>query len=118
MVKEKRNRRVKSEAPVKKTKKTKNKARFSLFNFILSATFIALIGFFIFNISKSIWNSVDLYYKNKALEARIEDLYYEKEKLVEEQENLLTDAEIEQLAKEKLGLIKPGEVVYVLENIN
>jgi len=119
-----RKRRVRSESlekkvkEIKKVKKVKGKFKFSLFNFLVMSTMFVIVGFFVFNIGKSIFDSVDLYYKNLELEARINELYYEKEILLEEQENLLSDAEIELMAKEKLGLIKPGEVVYVLENIN
>ncbi len=82
------------------------------------ATMFVIVGFFVFNIVKSVIESVEIYNQNSALESRINELYYEKEMLLEQQVNLLSDAEIELMAKEKLGLIKPGEVVYVLENIN
>ncbi|MDD2370948.1 MAG: septum formation initiator family protein [Firmicutes bacterium] len=111
-------RRLVSEAKVIKVKKDKVKFRFSLFNFLVMSTVFVIVGFFVFNIIKSVVESVDLYNQNLALESRINELYYEKEMLLVQQENLLSDAEIELMAKEKLGLIKPGEVVYVLDNIN
>ncbi len=111
-------RRIRSVPVVKQVKKVKGRFRFSLLNFLVMAALFVSVGFFIFNIGKSILDSVELYYNNRELEARINDLYYEKEILLEAQENLLSDAEIELMAKDKLGLIKPGEVVYILENIN
>lgn len=111
-------RRVQSVPVVKQVKKVKGRSRFSLLSFLVMAALFVSMGFFVFNIGKSLIDSVELYYKNRELEARINDLYYEKEILLESQENLLSDAEIELMAKDKLGLIKPGEVVYILENIN
>lgn len=111
-------RRVRSVPVVKQVKKVKGRFRFSLLNFLVMSALFISVGFFVFNIGKSILDSVELYYNNRELEARINDLYYEKEILLESQENLLSDAEIELMAKDKLGLIKPGEVVYILENIN
>ncbi|KAF0092288.1 MAG: hypothetical protein FD141_472 [Fusobacteria bacterium] len=111
-------RRVHSLPVVKQVKKVKGRFGFSLLNFLVMSALFISVGFFVFNIGKSILDSVELYYNNRELEARINDLYYEKEVLLEAQENLLSDAEIELMAKDKLGLIKPGEVVYILENIN
>ena len=111
-------RRVRSEPVTKEAKKAKGRLRFSLLNLLFTSAMLVSVGFFVFNIGKSLIDSVDLYFKNLELEARIDELYYEKEKLLEEQENPLNDAEIELMAKEKLGLIKPGEIVYILENIN
>lgn len=111
-------RRVRSVPVVKQVKKVNGWFRFSLLNFLVMSALFISVGFFVFNIGKSILDSVELYYNNRELEARINDLYYEKEILLESQENLLSDAEIELMAKDKLGLIKPGEVVYILENIN
>ncbi len=111
-------RRIVSEPKVRKVKSSKIRSRFSLFNFLVMFSMFVIVGFFIFNIIKSVVDSVDLYKQNLALEASINELYYEKEMLLVQQESLLSDSEIELMAKEKLGLIKPGEVVYVLENIN
>ena len=97
----------------------------SRFRFKLSLSSVAVLavsvvigGFFIQTIVKSMIDSVGLYLDNRKLEARIDELYYEKQVLLEQQENLLNEAEIEQEAKDKLGLLKPGEVLIVLEDIN
>ena len=111
-------RRVVSEPKVRKVKSGKFRFRFSLFNFFVMFAMFIVLGFFVFNIIKSVLDSVELNKQNLGLKSRINELYYEKEVLLEQQENLLSDAEIELMAKDKLGLIKPGEVVYVLENIN
>lgn len=118
MVNDIKNRRVRTEPKVRKVKKVKPKFRFSLFNFLVMSTMFVIVGSFVFNIGKSLYDSIILYNDNLALEARIDELFYEKEVLLKEQQSLLSNAQIEQEAKEKLGLIKPGEVVYVLENIN
>lgn len=102
----------------------KKKSRFripiklSLSGVAILAVFVVFGGVFIQTIVKSMIDSIGLYIDNRKLEARIDELYYEKQVLLEQQDNLLNEAEIEQEAKEKLGLLKPGEVLIVLEDIN
>lgn len=111
-------RRVRSIPVVKQVKKVKGRSRVSLVGSLVMSALFVIIGFFVFNIGKSIIDSVELYFNNRELEVMINDLYYEKEILLESHENSLSDAEIERMARDKLGLIKPGEVVYILKDIN
>lgn len=98
--------------PLPKEKKTRKGRRPGLMD-------LALYGVMVFLsiwIVKSVYESLNLFIANNAVESKIEDLYYEKQLLLKQQEDLLTDPEIEQEAKENLGLLKPGEEVIVLEN--
>ena len=54
--------------------------------------------------------------ENKGLEAEIDSLYYEKQKLIEKKNNLDDDKAMEEQAKEGLGLIKGDEKVLLLED--
>ena len=55
-------------------------------------------------------------YDTKALEAKNQELLLEKESLKEELDNV-NDAEyIEEQARVQLKLIKPGEILYILQN--
>lgn len=102
----------------KKKKKWKLPFRLNLTSgaFLLASVFVG--GFFLQQIAKSLVESVDLYQQNLKLEARIDDLYYEKQMLVEQEKDPLSNVEIERLAKEQLGLLKPGEELIVLKDIN
>lgn len=54
----------------------------------------------------------EFYYKNKRLEERIEFLRSENKRLEEEKRRLETDITyIEQKAREKLGVVRKGEIV-------
>lgn len=54
----------------------------------------------------------ELYYKNKRLEERIDFLRSENKRLEEEKARLETDITyIEQKAREKLGVVRKGEIV-------
>lgn len=92
--------------------------RFSVVNLMVFLGLLLLIGFFIFNIGKSVYTSFSLYYENRRLESRIDELYYEKIVLLEEEQNELSDLEVEKIAKSKLGLLRPGEELLILEDIN
>lgn len=103
---------------LKEDNKRKKFPRFSIVNFLVFLVLLLLIGFFIFNIGKSIHTSFSLYNENRRLETRINELYYEKFVLLEEQTNDLTEGQVEEIAKSKLGLLRPGEELLVLEDKN
>lgn len=44
---------------------------------------------------------------------KLESIQHENEKLSKEIETANTDAYIEKMAREQLGLVKPGEVIYI-----
>ncbi len=91
---------------------------FSVVNLLIFLVLLLIIGFFIFNIGKSIFNSMYLFGDNRRLENRIGELYYEKLVLVEEQNSGLNDKLVEKEAKSKLGLLRPGEELLILEDIS
>lgn len=96
--------------------KPKSKKKFSLMSFLFYALLVLVGSFFLFNIGKSVYESVVLFQENRSLEAKVDNLYYEKQLLLEKEQGALVDAEIEKKAKDNLGLLKPGEEVIVLEN--
>ena len=98
--------------------KKKRFGRFSIANFLIFLVLLLLVGFFIFNIGKSIYTSISLFYDNRRLEARIDELYYEKLVLLEEETGEISDSVIEKEAKSKLGLLRPGEELLILEDNN
>ncbi len=60
----------------------------------------------------------ELCYKNKKLEERIENLKAENERLTEEKRLLETDINyIEKTAREKIGVVRKGEIVLKEVNV-
>ncbi|HHY13400.1 MAG TPA: septum formation initiator family protein [Thermoanaerobacterales bacterium] len=59
-----------------------------------------------------------LKYEQSEVEAKIQDLTLEGERISNEIKNLNTPEYIEELARKELGLIKPGEILYkkVIDN--
>lgn len=53
--------------------------------------------------------------KEKSL--KVESIKLENQKLVEMIKNASTDANIEKMAREQLGLVKPGEKVYINQSV-
>lgn len=92
---------------LKQKKKVVNKGRLILM-VIVVILFIVLC--------MSVKNIFDLWSEQKALEAQNQELLLEKESLKEELENV-NDAEyIEEQARVQLKLIKPGEILYILQD--
>ena len=108
---------VKPGFPVK-VDRTKKLGRFSVVNFLVFLGLMLLVGFFIFNIGKSIYTSMFLFSANRRLEASIEELYYEKLVLLAWETGGISDALVEEEAKNKLGLLRPGEELLILEDNN
>lgn len=91
----------------KQKKKAVNKGRLILMVIVV----ILFIG-----LCMSAKNIFDLWSEQKALEAKNQELLLEKESLKEELDNV-NDAEyIEEQARVQLKLIKPGEILYILQN--
>lgn len=77
-------------------------------------TFI-LLGFFAYFAYTMIIQQNYLYTKNKELEnlqSKIESIRRENEKLRKEKEAIYSDEYYEKVAREKLGMVKPGEKVF------
>ena len=108
---------VKSGSSVK-VDKTKRLGRFSVVNFLVFLGLTLLVVFFIFNIGKSIYTSMFLFSANRRLEASIDELYYEKLVLLDRETGGISDALVEEEAKNKLGLLRPGEELLILEDNN
>ena len=106
-----RRRSVTPEKPVVKKKRRLNKKQL-----IVVVPCLLLVGFLFFNIAKSGYDAVVTKGKNGALEAEIDSLYYEKQKLLDEKNSLDDDKAMEEQAKEALGLIKGDEQVLLLED--
>ena len=59
-----------------------------------------------------------LFSANRRLEASIEELYYEKLVLLARETGGISDVLVEEEAKNKLGLLRPGEELLILEDNN
>ena len=103
-------------AKKEKEKTPRKKRRLSPLSLLVYGA-LGLLGLYIlFQLGESVYRSVVLFRENQQLESQVEDLYYEKQLLLEQQEKGLSEEEIEARAKENLGLLKPGEEVIVLED--
>lgn len=94
-----------------KKKKTINPRRF--------ITFVVIVVFSVYFVYTIIWQQVILSKNAREidlLEERIAAEEQQKEKLQEELENLNDPEYIEKIAREKLGLVRPNERVFVDAN--
>lgn len=89
-----------------KQKHGNRKAR--LFKLIIIA--VILVGF-----AFAIKNIILLTYENKKLETEHQTLISEKEQLTEELKNVNDKDYIEEQARIQLRMIKPGEIIYILQ---
>jgi cell division protein FtsB len=98
---------VKGRKNIKKRKKSLNIVH------VISVVFIAYFGFTFFNqqLKLNKYNSqIELYTKEIESKQNLVEYYNNKN------ENISSDEYIESVAREKLGLVKPYEVVYVDSN--
>lgn len=89
-------------------KKQKKKGfRFGFIIFIIGVAFFA----------RTIFSQQIIINKNLAelneLQSKIKEIQKENERLEEEKKSLFTDENMEKIAREKLGMVKPGEKVFV-----
>ena len=80
---------------------------------------MAIIGFVLYFSYVMIWQQVTISKKNReigALEAQIQAATTQTEELEAELENLNDPAYLEKVAREKLGLVRPNERVFVDAN--
>lgn len=102
-----RNQSVKGRGKIKKRKKSLSMIH------IVSIVFIAYFGITFFNqqIKLNKYNSqIEMYTKEIEAKQYLVDYYNDKN------ENITTDEYIESVAREKLGLVKPYEKVYIDSN--
>jgi len=98
------------------TKAEKPKASFNPKKFIIS---VAVGLFALYFVYIMIWQQVSLSRKNQQidrLEEEIQQATAQTEKLEAELENLNDPAYLEKIAREKLGLVRPNERVFVDAN--
>ena len=74
---------------------------------------IFIFGYFIYLIVGQQNQLSAIEYENKAARQRLEQAVQENTALTEERAKLNTPAYIEKIAREELGLVKPGEVPYI-----
>ncbi len=98
---------------VKPTSETKKKAKLNPKRFAVAMIVIIFAVYFIYVM---IWQQVMLSRKNKeidALEEQITAATQQAEELEKELENLNDPEYLERIAREKLGLVRPNERVFV-----
>jgi cell division protein FtsB len=74
---------------------------------------LLLAGFFVYNLANQQIELNAINRETEATRARLEQLKQQNNTLVEEKVRLTTPAHVEKLAREELGLVKPGEVPYI-----
>ena len=82
-------------------------------------TAVVVMIFALYFVYIMIWQQVTISKKNKeinALEEKVQTATQQTEKLEAELENLNDPAYLEQIAREKLGLVRPNERVFVDAN--
>ncbi|RCW41168.1 MULTISPECIES: septum formation initiator family protein [unclassified Halanaerobium] len=86
-------------------------------DFILSPLFITIIAVILFMAGVQYYQNIKkmerLQNKIERLENNINEAKEENKKLAEELQNVDSDEYIEKIAREKLGLVKPGEVLVM-----
>jgi len=75
--------------------------------------FFGLLAYMIFSFSQGFYQAHQLKEEIKVLEAELTEVQKKNLELQEELEYSQTPEAIEKLAREKLGLIKPGEIVIM-----
>lgn len=75
--------------------------------------FLAFLVYLIFSFSHSFYQAHQLKKEIRVLQIKLVKLKEENKKLLEELEYIQTPEAIEKIAREKLGLIKPGEIVIL-----
>jgi len=74
---------------------------------------IGLLAYMIFSFSRGFYQAYQLKQEIKVLEAQLAEVQEQNRQLQEELEYSQTPEAIEKIAREKLGLIKPGEIVIM-----
>ena len=86
-----------------------------MFKLFRQASFLVFLGIMLVIFLPGYGKIQEMSQKNKALEANIKKLQAENSALILEKEKLEKDPEyLEQVGREKLGIVKKGETVYRL----
>ena len=101
-----------NDVPVQERRKTRKKIRINRGRMAMTVIVIFLIAV----LGMSVKNIFVLQAEKRALTAEKEALLLEKESLQDELKNVSDTEYIEEQARIQLKLIKPGEILYILEN--
>lgn len=101
-----------NDVPVQERRKTRKKTRINRGRMAMTVIVIFLIAV----LGMSVKNIFVLQSEKRALTAEKEALLLEKESLQDELKNVSDTDYIEEQARIQLKLIKPGEILYILEN--
>ncbi|BBB91251.1 MAG TPA: septum formation initiator family protein [Methylomusa anaerophila] len=89
--------------------KNRKRARFSWFRFFL----LVLTAYFLYAAGNQQLELFRIRQEAKIMSERLQEVTRENQALAGEKEKLNQAAYIEKLAREQLGLVKPGEVPYI-----
>lgn len=93
----------------KRRKSTRRQSRIATFMILVAVVFVCVVS--VFRVSNLRDKSRELADTEYVLEQRIETAKQEKERLVAQEEYMKTKQYIEDVAKDKLGLVYPDEIV-------
>ncbi len=99
---------------MEKTNKRKPKVRFNMTRLLLTVVVVVLVV--VFSISAK--NIIDLKIEQNQLKKENKELRAQKKKLEEELEQINDENYIEEQARKQLNMVKPGEILYILESEN
>ncbi len=95
--------------PPRVQKKRRRRFKWKLGSLVL----LLVLGYILFSFGRVYYQIHQLNLKKSALERELHALERENRALIEKVRLVQTDAYIEKLAREELGLVKPGETIMV-----
>lgn len=93
------------------TKKQTTKKQSGAFSFFICVAVLVVLGVCSVHVSNLCDKSKELAETEYALEQKIENAYLEKQELIAQEQYMQTKQYIEDVAKDKLGLVYPDEIV-------
>lgn len=94
----------------------KRKARFFRRNWLMILIFTVIIGYYAFNMVQTEQKLKTYQATQETLMAEIETLEREINRLADEYAYSQTPEAIEKIAREKLKMVKPNEIIYLIKN--
>ncbi|WP_298702949.1 cell division protein FtsL [uncultured Veillonella sp.] len=110
---DKQNRETQQESPVKKQTADQMHNKREQFMTVLNWIAIILVIAAIYSLGRTGYEWYQVEQQKKELQVQIEELKKKNEQLEQENAQLQDPKAIEAVAREELGLVKPGEVPYV-----
>ncbi|HAS73956.1 MAG TPA: hypothetical protein DCS67_07410 [Clostridiales bacterium UBA8960] len=95
----------------------KRKAKFIKRNWLIIIIILIVGGYYTFNMIKTEQKLAEYHAIQEALKAEIESLEREINRLVDEYAYSQTPDAIEKIAREKLKMVKPNEIIYLIKNL-